>query len=292
MGIKKIVITKGIFLEKELRLLVSYDENDIPLDAIDLDSTYVGEIHLAFVEKVLTDIDSSILKLDNGQKGFIENKKLKPEAFITRHSDKKTVCQADEFYVQITQDRKSTKPCSCRFIGNKPEHEIDFIDYYINNYADSDYEVISDIPEIIEKDLPVKAYIDDAVSLWQVNDITKLLDRMASKIVHLKSGGNIIIDPTEALTVIDVNSGKNSGKSSFMETNIEAVNEIAHQIRLRCISGMIIVDLMKVSKEEEQQLMALFKEACKDDISTVSVHGFSHLGLLEITRSRSFSGII
>ena len=292
MGIKRIVITKGIFLEKELRLLVSFDERDIPLDIINLDNTHVGEIYLASVEKVLNDIDSSILKLDNGQKGFIENKKLNPDAYVTRHSERKTVCQADEFFVQITQDKKSTKPCSCRFLASKPEHQVDFIDYYINNFADSDYEIISDIPEIIEKDLPVKAYVDDSISLWQINDLTKILDRAISKICHLKNGGNIVIEPTEALTVIDVNSGKNSGKSSFMETNKQAVNEIAHQIRLRNISGMIIIDLLKVTKEDEQELIALFKEACKDDISTISVHGFSHLGLLEITRSRSFSGII
>ena len=77
-----------------------------------------------------------------------------------------------------------------------------------------------------------------------------------------------------------------------METNLEAIEEIAHQLRLRSISGIIIVDLLKVSKADEEQLLAFAKEAFKNDISIVNIHGFTNLGLLEITRSRCFSNYI
>ena len=294
MSIKKCVITKGIYQDKELRLLVSFDEKDKPLDVINLDVTKIGTVCVASVEKVLNDIDACILKLSAGDKGFIENRKLKPEYFLERHSEKKKVCQADKFWVEITQDRKGTKPYSCKFIEAVDNAKINgnFIDFFINNYADIECEIVSDLPEIIGKDLNVREYSDVTYSLWQLYDITKLIDNITSKIVHLKNGGNIIIEPTEAMTIIDVNSAKSGGKSNPMETNKQALTELASQLRLRSISGIIIVDLLKVSREEEQELINYYKELCKSDMSNISVHGFSNLGLMELTRSRSFSTFI
>lgn len=290
MSVKKLIITSGIYQDKELRLLVSFDENDKSLDLINLDVTKVGEVHLATVEKVLSDIDACIVKLDSGDKGFIENRKLKPESFVTRNSDKKLVCQADQFYVQISQDRKGVKPYSCNFIAEITDENknYNFINYYLDNYASKDTEVITDLIDIANK-CDARIYEDEKISLWNVYGLTSLLDRATSKIVHLKSGANIIIEPTEAMTIIDVNSSKNYGKSTAMETNLEALEEIARQLRLRSISGIIIVDLLKVSKVEEEQLIALAKDAFKNDISIVNIHGFTNLGLLEITRSRCFS---
>jgi len=285
MSINKIIITTGMYLDKELRLLVSFDEKDKALDLINLDVTKVGIVCEATVEKVLNDIDACILKLSTGDKGFIENKKLKPEFFKVRHSEKKTVCQEDKFWVEITQDRKNTKPYSCKFLS---EHtgERDFIDYYVAEMAGDDFEVISDLPELLQRDFKVRLYEDDSYSLWDLYGLTALLDRALSKVVHLKSGGNLIIEPTEALTIIDVNSSKNYGKTCAFDTNMEAVEELARQLRLRSISGIVIVDLLKVSKEEQKEIIDTFKKACKEDFSQVTVHGFTNLGLLEITRSR------
>ena len=285
------VITNGIFNDKELRLLVSFDENDNAIDLVDLDSAMVGTNHVATVEKVLNDIEACIVKLDCGEKGFIEFKKLVPESFLERHSEKKLVCQADKFYVKITQDKKSTKPYSCSFVNpaDYKENDSGFIQYYIENYATDNAQIITDLQDVAELDLNVRYYSDDEVSLWQLYGLTKLVDVATSKVVHLKSGSNIVIEPTEAMTIIDVNSSKNYGKSSAYETNMEALKEIAHQLRLRAISGIIIVDLLKLSKEEEANLIHEAKAFFADDISKVAIHGFTHLGLLEITRSRNFS---
>lgn len=290
MSVKKLIITSGIYQDKELRLLVSFDENDKPLDLINLDVTKVGEVHLATVEKVLSDIDACIVKLDSGDKGFIENRKLKSESFVTRHSDKKLVCQADQFYVQISQDRKGVKPYSCNFIAEISDENKNnnFINYYLDNYASKDTEIITDIIDLANN-CDARIYEDENISLWNVYGLTSLLDRATSKIVHLKSGANIIIEPTEAMTIIDVNSSKNYGKSTVMETNLEAMEEIARQLRLRSISGIIIVDLLKVSNTEEKEIISLAKNIFKSDISLVNIHGFSNLGLLEITRSRCIS---
>ena len=291
MSVKKLIITSGIYQDKELRLLVSFDENDKPLDLINLDVTKVGEVHLATVEKVLSDIDACIVKLDSGDKGFIENRKLKPERFVIRHSEKKLVCQADQFYVQISQDRKSVKPYSCNFVECilHDSGVYNFLNYYLDNYCNDSIEIITDLDYVLKQLPNARFYSDADVTLWNLYGLTALLDKITSKIVHLKSGSNILIEPTEAMTIIDVNSSKNYGKSTAMETNREALEELARQLRLRSISGIIIVDLLKVSKAEEIQLLEFAKEAFKNDISIVNIHGFTNLGLLEITRSRIFS---
>ena len=295
MNIKKVVITKGIYLNRELRLLVSFDENDKPVDIINLDITKVGEYYEASVEKVLTDIDACILKLDSGDKGFIENKKLNPDEFIYRHSDKKLVCQADKLYVKIIQDRNYSKPYSCAFASIE-EYEkskgFGFLDYYIKKFCNEDIDIISDFADLEVSGMEIRFYQDDSVSLWQIYDLTKILDNVISMRVNLSKGGNIIIEKTEALTVIDINTGKNYGKTSFQETNLIAAKEIARQIRLRQLSGMFVIDFLKVSKEEQQEIIDVFKDASKDDMSQISIHGFTNLGLLEITRSRIFSPIV
>ena len=294
MSVKKIIITKGIYLDKELRLLVSFDEKDNVVDIINLDVSKVGEIHEVTVEKVLNDIDACIVKLDSGDKGFIENRKLKPEYFLVRHSEKKLVCQADRFYVQISQDRKGVKPYSCKFVCSSSEanHNYGFIDYYVEHIANGECEIISDLPEVSEKNLKVRFYEDEKISLWNLYGLNAILDKALSKVVHLKSGANIVIEPTEALTVIDVNTSKSYGKANAMNTNIEALSEISKQVRLRSISGIIIIDLLKVSKKKEAELMELAKHIFSYDYSQITIHGFTNLGLLEITRSRVFAPLL
>ncbi|SDZ81501.1 ribonuclease, Rne/Rng family [Pseudobutyrivibrio sp. ACV-2] len=287
MSIKKIVITNGIYQDKELRLLVSFDDCDKPVDLINLDITKVGTVCEATVEKVLNDIDACILKLSTGDKGFIENKKLKPESFTVRHSEKKLVCQEDKFWVEITQDRKSTKPYSCNFIDGNIEKK-DSLDYYLS-IIDGTPQIISDIPLHFHEKYQIEEYTDTTISLWELYGFTSIINRATSKVVHLKSGGNIIIEPTEALTVIDVNSSKSYGKSNPMKTNTEAIEELVHQLRLRSISGIIIIDLLKVSKSNQDALIEKLKILSKNDVSKIYIHGFSNLGLLEITRSRMFS---
>ena len=274
--------------------MVATDENDKPLDLINLDVTKNGEIHEAAVEKVLNDIDACIVKLDNGDKGFIENRKLKPDCFLVRHSEKKLVCQADKFYVQISQDRKGVKPYSCNFICSISENMkgYGFLNYYVDRIANDKCEIISDLSDFLDNDLNVRYYEDDNISLWNLYGMVSTLDKATSKIVHLKSGANIVIEPTEALTVIDVNTSKNYGKSTAFDTNIEALKEIAKQVRLRSISGIIIIDLLKVSKEKQVELMEFAKQAFSNDYSQVTIHGFTNLGLLEITRSRIFAPLI
>src|SRR6266545_2067497 len=126
-----------------------------------------------------------------------------------------------------------------------------------------------------------------------VEQIHKGLDRK----VWLPSGGYLIIDRTEALTVVDVNTGKSVGKSNLEETvvntNLETASEIARQLRLRDIGGMIIIDFIDMLLEQNKRKVvdALREEMAKDKTRS-QIFDISPLGLLEVTRKRVSGGLL
>ncbi|MEG6566125.1 Rne/Rng family ribonuclease [Thermoanaerobacterium saccharolyticum] len=166
------------------------------------------------------------------------------------------------------------------------------VDEIIVNDAE-EYKRIFDYIKKEGLNISVKYEDGDLVGLY---GIEKQVERLLSKKVWLKSGGFIIIDETEALTVIDVNTGKYTGKSSLQETilktNIEAAKEIALQLRLRDIGGIIVVDFIDMdSDNDRQKILKVFEESLKSDRSKCSVLGFTHLGLVEMTRKRVRSNV-
>ena len=110
--------------------------------------------------------------------------------------------------------------------------------------------------------------------------------------VWLKSGGNLIIDECEALTVIDVNTAKFTGKRplehNLTHVNLEACAEIARQIRLRALGGIIIMDMMDMdARENRDAVIQTLRQAFEADRSKTVIHGFTSLGLIEMTRRRT-----
>ena len=126
-------------------------------------------------------------------------------------------------------------------------------------------------------------------------DAYKLEDEMARLLkrkVLMKSGGSLVIDETEALTVIDVNTSKFTGGSSLAETilktNVDAANEIARQLRLRDIGGIIVIDFIDMSNARDKQAVIKALElALKRDRSRTKISAISQLGLVEMTRKRT-----
>ncbi len=117
-------------------------------------------------------------------------------------------------------------------------------------------------------------------------------NKLGQRIVELKCGGYIVIDKTEALTVIDVNTGKFVGCTNLadtvFQTNLEATAEIARQIRLRDIGGIIIIDLIDMDKEEHKQaVLEALVEKLKQDRTKTNVLGLTGLGLVEMTRKKA-----
>ena len=121
--------------------------------------------------------------------------------------------------------------------------------------------------------------------------IEKEIEKALRRRVWLKSGGTIVIDQTEALVSIDVNTGKYVGKRDFEQTilkiNLEAVNEIVRQIRLRDLGGIIIIDSSDRGREDHrQQVSRALKKALAQDKARTNVLEISELGLVEMTRKR------
>ncbi|MGN0747203.1 MAG: Rne/Rng family ribonuclease [Aristaeellaceae bacterium] len=123
-------------------------------------------------------------------------------------------------------------------------------------------------------------------------DLRAQRDRALRRHVWLDSGGSLVIDRCEAMTVIDVNTAKFTGKRDLEDTilrlNLEACGEIARQVRLRNLSGIILIDMIDMETEEhrEQVLMRLNECFAADRVKTV-IHGFTSLGLIEMTRKKS-----
>lgn len=134
-------------------------------------------------------------------------------------------------------------------------------------------------------------YEDPLLSLGSLYSLERRIQEALQEKVWMKSGGYLIIQPTEALTVIDVNSGKSIAKKQaeehYLKINLEAAGEIAHQIRLRNISGIIIVDFIDMkSSSSQEMLMQSLRSAVRSDSVPVQVVGMTKLNLVEITRQK------
>lgn len=130
------------------------------------------------------------------------------------------------------------------------------------------------------------------LSLFETQGIETEVKRATSRKVWLKSGGYILIDETEALISIDVNTGRFVGKrnleETLLQTNLEALREIAYQIRLRNLGGIIVVDFIDMERPEHRdQVFTAFNDELKKDPVKTQVYPMSALGLVELTRKRT-----
>jgi ribonuclease G len=183
---------------------------------------------------------------------------------------------------------------------NPPGYICDIRDGYgdrIDEILTDDLEIHKNIKEYLEnyqkEDLAkLHFYEDDMISLKNLYSVNSKLEKGLNEKVWLKSGATLIIQPTEALTVIDVNTGKAiSGKKNvedtFFKVNMEAAQEIAKQIRLRNLSGIIIIDFIDMSKQEYKvNLMKALEELFRKDPIKTTLVDMTALNLVEITRKK------
>ena len=137
----------------------------------------------------------------------------------------------------------------------------------------------------------------EGLPLFEQHRVHEQLRKALDRKVWLPSGGSLIIEHTEALTVIDVNTGKNVGKSNLEETvfhnNLEAADEIARQLRLRDIGGIIVIDFIDMEiRENRRKVLEAFKDALSRDKTRTQVFEISELGLVEMTRKRIGEGLL
>jgi ribonuclease E len=169
-------------------------------------------------------------------------------------------------------------------------------------------EIVTDSPEIFEK---VRAYLKDVapgllervhlhqgpLPLFEERHVIEQIHKALERKVWLPAGGYVVIDRTEAMTVIDVNTGRSVGKTNLEETvvgtNIEAAKEIARQLRLRDIGGIIVIDFIDMLLEKNRDLVIrTFREALAMDKTRSQVFDITPLGLLEVTRKKVSAGLV
>lgn len=169
---------------------------------------------------------------------------------------------------------------------------MDLIDKDITRIIINSQEDVNEIKELlnnIDYEKKIQVELKDSEEILRIYETDTQIEKSKMRKVYLKCGGFITIDKTEALTAIDVNSGKYTGKRDVEETilkvNKEATVEIAKQLRLRDIGGVIIIDYIDMTSEEHKsQIEELLKDELKKDRSKTQVIGFSKLNLLEMTR--------
>ena len=134
-------------------------------------------------------------------------------------------------------------------------------------------------------------------ALFEKNNLEKDIKRSLRRKIWLKNGGYLIFDRTEAMTVIDVNSGKFTGKDNFEETvfkiNMEAAIEIPRQLRLRSLGGIILIDFIDMKEKSNQdELIKVLKTGLEKDKANTRIIGITGLGFLEMTRKKSRYGVV
>ncbi len=207
--------------------------------------------------------------------------------------------QLSEELTQILT-KSSTRTCfSCLRKSNFPSWIQE-----LQNIPVSDYdEIITDSEEIhaqiaeyqnsfpTANRKPLRLYCDQTYPLKTLYGINSKLEYALNRRIWLKSGAYIIIEPTEAMTVIDVNTGKYEAKKqkseTFLTINKEAAEEIALQIKLRNLSGIILVDFINMeSKEHQRELLQFMRSRTEQDRIRTNVIDITPLGLMEITRKK------
>lgn len=173
----------------------------------------------------------------------------------------------------------------------------DYVDFSVDEIYVDDKEVKVQIIELIKKynasgELKGIKVIDTCDNVFKMFNIEKQINMLFDRKVELENGGSIFIDVTEALTVIDVNSGKYIGNANLEETaltlNLCALDEIARQVKLRNISGIIIIDFIDVKDENNVNLIIEnARRVFKSDKAKTKVIGMTKLNLMEITRKKN-----
>jgi ribonuclease E len=138
---------------------------------------------------------------------------------------------------------------------------------------------------------------EEGLPIFERFHISEQLLKALDRKVWLPSGGSLVIERTEALTVIDVNTGKNVGRTNLEETvfrnNLEAAEEVARQLRLRDIGGIIVIDFIDMEiRNNREEVMRVFRDALARDKTRTQAFDMSELGLVEMTRKRISEGLV
>ncbi|WP_413154667.1 Rne/Rng family ribonuclease [Bartonella sp. cb54] len=191
---------------------------------------------------------------------------------------------------------KSTAPCLVHEESNLIKRSIrDLYNKNINEILVSGDQGYREAKDFMRMLMPSHAKVvqpyRDPIPIFTRNNIETQLDKMLSPQVSLKSGGYLVINQTEALVAIDVNSGRSTKEHSVektaLQTNLEAAEEVARQLRLRDLAGLIVIDFIDMLEDRNVRMVEKkLKDCLKSDRARIQVGHISHFGLLEMSRQR------
>jgi ribonuclease G len=185
--------------------------------------------------------------------------------------------------------------------------DMDFFERILRDYLDNEVsKIVINDEKLLTK---VTDYVNDKNyghkidisfepgALFEIYNLEKHIRRAIRRKVWMKSGGYLVFDETEAMTIIDVNSGKFTGNKDFSATvfqlNCEAAMEIPRQLRLRSIGGIILIDFISMKdSDQEREVMEIFRNELEKDKAHTKIIGMTGLGFLEMTRKKSRYGVL
>ncbi len=279
-----------------------------------LNTIYIGK-----VKNIVKNIDAAFVELTPGFTAYLNLRECRDLVVLNRNRTECDLRQGDEIPVQLIKSAvKSKKPiCTGRLRLNDAKKEeilnkartrtvysvlAEGTPEYVSFLNKID---LSEVARIVTDDITVfeavSAYCssknigisptlyEDDYPLTSLYKITSVMDELKSKTVWLKSGANIVIEHTEAMNVIDVNTAKSINDKSdnhILKVNLEAADEIMRQLRLRNLSGMILIDFINDSAENMEIVTDRVKELARlDDIKTDYID-ITGLGIMELTRAK------
>nr|WP_302887331.1 Rne/Rng family ribonuclease [uncultured Romboutsia sp.] len=288
---KEEVGTKGAKLNTEISLAGRYLVYIPTNDRITISNKILDEKERFRLKKIANSVSK-------GTKGLI----IRTEAVgCTKEELEADINELKERYEEIIKEYK---------LGIGPKllyKELDFSSKYIKDNVNEDiekivtndkckYDELKNILKSIKKEYIEKLELEENKDIFDLYRVENQIEKALSKKVWLKSGGYLIIDKTEALTVIDVNTGRFTGnlklEETVYQTNIEAAIEVCRQLKLRDIGGIVIVDFIDMHKAKyKQEIINILNEEFKKDKRKTEVLGMTRLGLVEITRRRERDSI-
>ena len=310
---------------KNKNFAISHDDNRANEIEYIEDTSLLGSIHIGKVKKIAKNINAAFVEIEyNSKRQIVYFDMAELKYLIFADEKEHTVLhEGDDIVIKISKlpiknklpgatanlsdcevldqilaKKNYIKAPAMLYAGSK-----DYIDIVKDRLKYAEFDIVTDIKDIYEgivdffkeerEDLlcRVRFYEDNMISLNKLYSIDTLFSDALSKKVWLKDGGYLYIESTEALTVVDVNTGKNVRKKEAeiikLNTNLEAIKETARQLRLRNISGIIIIDLINTTDKSEIDLIYhTMKEYLKEDrLNTVAID-ITKLCLFEITRRK------
>ena len=321
--LSKLLITRY----KNKLFAISYDGNIANEIEYIENNSLLGSIHIGRVKKISKNINAAFVEIEYNKERQTVYFDMPDVKYIIFADDKEhnVLHEGDDIVIKISKlpIKNKLAGATANISGVSKEvlddikarknyikspsmlyaGESDYIEIIKDRLKYTTFDIVTDIKEVYEKILSflkenhseladrVRLYEDPMISMNKLYSIDTLFESALDKRVWLKDGGYLFIEPTEALTVIDVNTGKNVQKKDVsavkLKTNLEAIKESARQMRLRNISGIIVIDLINTADKSEVDLLYhTMKDYLKEDrLNTVAID-ITKLCLFEITRRK------